>query len=560
MGRKHESMLKKLERVLALTIVIAILLTGCGRLATESPDSADPSEESVESILSSIGVIEDLSFEVNRSAARAIEYDGTETSVEVVDEKGLTWQLTIPENALPDKCTIMLTPLADIKGEHKKDGLSGIMMEPDGLEFAEPATLTVTGSDADRLLFLTGTQNGKNYTYQPAEKLEYGIKLSVKHFSSEVASDAFNDTEAYKVLKETLPKLERRVKSTLSKSIKVPDIMEIPLECFKGIPEIVYQQIIEWFLPESSNALWAGMIMKFCERQGDKIGVNKARRLWLDSIKRFFEKEKAYFDKYHAQSDKFIIVPYSLSEMPDLILIAGGEEPPAEVAAMYYDYVSRREKWAYESVKYSIEKLRDHNYKYLAYVRKCMEYLSYDQEQEMLEELHKALTFKLKIKIVYTQMYGDGESGIIISEGEGEIVPEWSLGKLTLSHSLSGDVKINTTLNGFYKDFKYSPTEYMISAQVKDWDPCKTQSCNIWVSNLGLEEEELGYIHDTYTTFSEVLIWDYALDLFGKELEEGFHAKLHNLVENAVVESFSGKDEMLDITLDVFFDLVHSPQ
>ena len=57
-----------------------------------------------------------------------------------------------------------------------------------------------------------------------------------------------------------------------------------------------------------------------------------------------------------------------------------------------------------------------------------------------------------------------------------------------------------------------------------------------------------------------VLIWDYALDLFETELGEGFHAKLHNLEETAVEELFSGKDEMLDITLDVFFELVHTPQ
>ncbi|MDD4496463.1 MAG: hypothetical protein PHV32_19335 [Eubacteriales bacterium] len=153
MGRKHESMFRKLERVLALAIACAILLTGCGKLATESPGTADPSEESVESILSSIGVVEDLSFKVNRSAAAATEYGGTEASVEVVDAKGLTWQLNIPKNVVPDKCTITLTPLTDIKGEHKKDGLSGILMEPDGLEFTEPATLTVTGPDVDKLLF-----------------------------------------------------------------------------------------------------------------------------------------------------------------------------------------------------------------------------------------------------------------------------------------------------------------------------------------------------------------------------------------------------------------------
>lgn len=254
MDKKHESMLKKLERVLALTVACAILLTACGNSTTESPDTTNPSEESVESIdpsdesvesidsiLSSIGVIEDLSFEANRSAAATIEYDGTETSVEVIDDKGLTWQLTIPENALPEKHTIILTPLTNIQGENKKDGLSGILMEPDGLEFEDPATLTVTGPDADKLMFLAGTQDGKNYTYQPSKILENGSKLSVYHFSSEVASNIFSDPKVYEELLDVFKDLEKQVKKSLSKSIKVPDVKEISLECYKGIPNSAYQ-------------------------------------------------------------------------------------------------------------------------------------------------------------------------------------------------------------------------------------------------------------------------------------------------------------------------------
>lgn len=304
--------------------------------------------------------------------------------------------------------------------------------------------------------------------------------------------------------------------------------------------------------------------MRACEENGEKKGVNKFRRLWLDSIRRLLEKEKAFYDKYNAQPDKFIISYLSLYKTIIFAIVSGGEEPSADVVAMFEDYMSRNESWANESAKYSINKLRDHNYKYLAYVVECMKYVPFDQERKLREDLTKALTFNLKTKVVYTQMYGEGGPGIITSEGEGELnfenVYSFSKGHVFLSFPLSGDVNINTTTSGFYKDFEYSPTEYMISAEVRDWDLCETQSCKIWVSNLGLEEEELGYIHDTYTTFSEVLIWDYALDLFEKELEEGFHVKLHNLEETIVEESFSGKDDMLDITLDIFFELVHTPQ
>jgi hypothetical protein len=215
--------------------------------------------------------------------------------------------------------------------------------------------------------------------------------------------------------------LEKSVKKEASKSIKVPNITEVPMECFERAPEPALRQIVNWVLPEGTNAMWAAVHMRFGEQQNDKILVNKARRLWLDSVRRFFKKEKAFYDKYHAQADKFILVPYTISKLADMIVLASGEEPPDDVIALYNDYASRKEKWAFESAKYSINKLREHNYKYLAYAKKCMEYISvFKQERELLEELHKALTFKLKIKMVYTQMYGGGEVRTIQTQSRGK--------------------------------------------------------------------------------------------------------------------------------------------
>lgn len=137
------------------------------------------------------------------------------------------------------------------------------------------------------------------------------------------------------------------------------------------------------------------------------------------------------------------------------------------------------------------------------------------------------------------------------------MIPKWDANKM----SLSGDINIQTSKSGYYKDMIYSPNEYKVSAEVKNCDPCKTQSCDIWVSTLGLEEEKLGYyMGGEYVLFSEWLTWGYAYDLFEKELEEGFHVKLNNLEESAVSQTFSGKFGTDHISLDVFFDLVHTPQ
>ncbi|HEX8121784.1 MAG TPA: hypothetical protein VF549_11025 [Solirubrobacteraceae bacterium] len=66
-------------------------------------------------------------------------------TLNATDANGNAFQLTIPDGALLDQLEITMTPLASATGLPFSGGLvGGVQFAPDGLQLAEPATLTIT--------------------------------------------------------------------------------------------------------------------------------------------------------------------------------------------------------------------------------------------------------------------------------------------------------------------------------------------------------------------------------------------------------------------------------
>jgi hypothetical protein len=80
------------------------------------------------------------------SASAEIGMEGGE--VVVTTPNGITYTLAIPANSLDDTTSISLTPIENIDGLPFTGGLVGaVRIEPEGLDFEIPATLTITRSD-----------------------------------------------------------------------------------------------------------------------------------------------------------------------------------------------------------------------------------------------------------------------------------------------------------------------------------------------------------------------------------------------------------------------------
>ena len=125
------------------------------------------------------------------SAKTAIVGSGGGT-IQTTDAKGVLYTLHIPALALMAPVAITMTPLATATGLPLAGGfVAGVDFKPSGLQFAQPATLTIVTSaqpGADqRLVGLTYQGAGEALALTGAKRQSNTITLAVSHFSGVIA-------------------------------------------------------------------------------------------------------------------------------------------------------------------------------------------------------------------------------------------------------------------------------------------------------------------------------------------------------------------------------------
>ena len=132
------------------------------------------------------------SFTVDKSATATGEYiPGEPLSLSITDSADAMWTLDIPAGALLTAQTITMTALRDITTDGLFDTLDGgVLLEPDGLTFFVPATLTVSGgvNGAD-IIMLSGDHSGGNLDVPYYEVGAHSATIYISHFSSYYALD-----------------------------------------------------------------------------------------------------------------------------------------------------------------------------------------------------------------------------------------------------------------------------------------------------------------------------------------------------------------------------------
>jgi hypothetical protein len=127
----------------------------------------------------------------------SIESDNTQTQVieggiggilTVQSQDGFTYSLEIPPAAIIGIAEVSITPLADISGlPIEGPAPHGVLLEPEGIVFVEPAILTITpppNTNLD-LIFGFGTfANGEDFHILPWVVASDFVQIGVSHFSS----------------------------------------------------------------------------------------------------------------------------------------------------------------------------------------------------------------------------------------------------------------------------------------------------------------------------------------------------------------------------------------
>jgi hypothetical protein len=121
----------------------------------------------------------------------------TETVLRLIDSGGLEWELTVPKGAVLSSTEITVRALSDL-GSDDIPGtlLGGVLLEPDGLQLAAPATLTLSGTSVGpRTLMLAGKHDGSEVDFAGTEPGTGSLSTALFHFSTAAATQARMEKE-----------------------------------------------------------------------------------------------------------------------------------------------------------------------------------------------------------------------------------------------------------------------------------------------------------------------------------------------------------------------------
>lgn len=187
-------MVSKSLRVVFILVLCSFLLAGCGKGKKTAADGGgenaggEPAAESGAGSVSTTGTLGSLKFTA-AGGGKSVEFaaDGKTAGVTVTDAAGYVWTLSVPADALLNPRTITMTPMDSLDSSGSKVAVtSGVLLEPDGLTFLKPATLTVKppAGGVARGVLLTARHDGSALRFAETESADGSLSAPLWHFSA----------------------------------------------------------------------------------------------------------------------------------------------------------------------------------------------------------------------------------------------------------------------------------------------------------------------------------------------------------------------------------------
>lgn len=501
-------------------------------------------------------------FMADDTKSTSINYpaNGTDATLRITDSNGLTWRLDIPKDALPQSQTIKMTAMRNVSVDTLGAMKGGVILEPDGLTFLEPAKLTVTGEGLSaKSLLLTGKKDGSSLSFTVCENKEGGVSADIFHFSTAVLPDAGEEAQMRDLAdraNEHCNDAAKHANDILKHPIDEPPIPpDIALKCKKGTHDLDINKYYSQFLNELQEPeMSAVKELLGAERSKQLVGtstnddsLNNAAKL-LDRLR---TKVKRLIDKYQSQPDKFYATSTAFTQVERMYQLIGGKDTP--------DW-ALLQKWCENVTQYYLSELTDkHDYTAIhAAIRaaRTLQLLGGDGDA-YLQKLESALKFELKVE---TDMRTVAEN--------------------YFSYNLTGTIPIQLTFGGDlvvgdgsgtceYASAKspiakyVSPGSYTCKAEITKFDPCVEDVVKLSLDKFGAEEETWSYTLSGMTYADDSLSGWLAAKLFNTENSSlfDFSASLQNLNVNAVDQTLDKKatEDGLDLEGSIHLTLMHKP-
>lgn len=466
--------------------------------------------------LGNISIVTDPS----RAASLTFPADGSTPSFSVTNAAGWIWTLSFPADALLTPRTITMTPfdVAD-DGNSLLPITNGVQLEPDGMQFCDVVTLTVTPPVAlgPHATLVLANDDGSDFHLAPTTNSPGQYSTQLLHFTSAAASNP-SDDDWNNFVENHLPSAQAAFQNAVSQAealervvVTPPEPPDYELKCdpsqnTNGDAEIdAYQKAL--FAKES--AAMQNMLNAAHEIQlltGDDSAANEAQEVARSLVESAaFRKVDSLFGTYSDNPKKMVaVMRVALGVLrQDALLGAGSDVRP--------DWMDDIRAWAGRVKDYYFDKLRnEHDYSMvpvLYQVVRQMALLNVPVDlQTFSTDLANAMTFQLTEDITMTVNGGDASfaagGGITVTGATGASV-----------FPLQGSDAIP------YKPSNDGPSElvggqsFVQNPKVDNFDACKQMTASIILDRLGADSETWevqgytysipGQLNPTATSFFE---------------------------------------------------------
>lgn len=409
--------------------------------------------------------------------------DSEAQKLEVTDAQGVKWSLEIPAGAVSSVRNITMTALNGIKGDVLTKVKSGVLLEPDGLQFVRAAHLTASGPGIDSMVLFKADHSGEMVAYEPGNRENGKITFELMHFSSAFAGSGDDPgmdgkkSDVTNALKESI----KKVRAYLGEPINVPVPPDISFKCSEGSCDEPDTTALDAFMKDFMNPekQYAEELHMAASNYGLVVGTddmyNEAMELLKVLSSRYAKKADKLITQYSFQPDKCMAV--------SRVVLQGLTWCQNYGAELNYDsYFSTIATWLEKTAEKYLQDLRQkHDFKAVHAI------LRVGKEAELLgstgrnyiEEVENAMRMMLRFDTTVTV-----QDVVYDLKGEAEVPYV-----LEASYQTGTGTGRYTGFKSPVEDLQLSLVGFDVTAVVENFNPCKAEEIKVYINRFGAETE-----------------------------------------------------------------------
>jgi hypothetical protein len=456
---------------------------------TEPQSSSSPSTSGT----TSLGTI---SYSPDHSREKSAELDSTAIDISTTDASGIKWDLHIPKQDFQSNTIITITPITNVKSDTTFNITNGVVFQPDGFMFTNPATLTVTvPQSSNKFVFFTFSQDGKNVELTSFSGSGGSYSIPITHFSGTAAAQVkfFNKLCAIGHEQYNLGLEEEN--NLLQQPLNAPVPPDIDYGCGLDASKekLIDDYIKQLETPEDSviKRMLGGLsTMDLAGCDTNFVGLAQAGKL----AERVFNKAQAAYNQYSNDNKKYPAVAKALLTTSAALQLFGGSSP---------DLFANLGAWAKRYYDAQLTKLRqDHDYSVVnSLLNLSNEAQLFGSQVFFLSDIEQAMTFKLELNEDLNLVYNDGSQGDhIVIQGNVNLQPQFVNGRFILSgtgninfvsgYTIDDCQDPNGLPQNYYHDEIMLPQSFPLTVYADSLDLCKSNSIVIKFDTLGSTNEQ----------------------------------------------------------------------